>query len=334
MLLAIPALVACSGMPTSSGSALTYNALNSGDVPIGPSERHLPTASAQPYFKVSEEGLQLEGPSFDRTGNLIFVDTFGGRVLRLSGDKKLTTVVTLPKFGPAGTAVHKDGRIFVAGLGNYADTGGSIVAVNPDGSNLQVIISESAGYHPDDIVFDAEGGFYFTDASGSNAQPSGAIYYVAPDLKKVTAVFPNMSLPNGVALSQDGGKLWADEFGTGRIHRVVLSKPGTISPWGTTIPYHMIGTAPDSLRTDSDGNVYVAMYGQGRFLVFNDNGIPIGQILLPGREAGHHLISTSLAFAPGTNDIYIVSGDGKGGRGSWIWRATGFSKGTVLYSHQ
>lgn len=43
------------------------------------------------------------------------------------------------------------------------------------------------------------------------------------------------------------------------------------------------------MPADSDGNLYVAMYGQGRVLVFNKNGIPIGQILLLGRDEGHNL---------------------------------------------
>jgi len=30
------------------------------------------------------------------------------------------------------------------------------------------------------------------------------------------------------------------------------------------------------MRADADGNVYVAIYGQGRVLAFNRNGIPIG----------------------------------------------------------
>jgi sugar lactone lactonase YvrE len=67
------------------------------------------------------------------------------------------------------------------------------------------------------------------------------------------------------------------------------------------------GPAPDSMRADTDGNVYVAIYSQGRVLAFNRNGIPIGQILLPGRDEGHNLLSTSLSIKPGTNDVYIVT---------------------------
>ena len=88
------------------------------------------------------------------------------------------------------------------------------------------------------------------------------------------------------------------------------------------------------MRADSDGNVYVAMYGQGRVLVFNKNGIPIGQVLLPGRDEGHNLESTSLAIKPNINDLYIVTNDGNGGRGATIFHAKVFAKALPLYSHQ
>jgi len=76
------------------------------------------------------------------------------------------------------------------------------------------------------------------------------------------------------------------------------------------------------------------MYGQGRVLVFNRNGIPIGQILLPGRDNGHNLESTSMAIKPETNDIYIVTNDGNGGQGATIFHAKVFAKTLPLYSHQ
>src|SRR4051812_21312303 len=77
------------------------------------------------------------------------------------------------------------------------------------------------------------------------------------------------------------------------------------------------------MRADSDGNLYVAMYGQGRVLVFNKSGIPIGQVLLPGRDEGHNLQSTSMAIRPETNNPYIVTNDGNGGQIATIFHAQG-----------
>jgi lactonase len=141
-------------------------------------------------------------------------------------------------------------------------------------------------------------------------------------------------MANGIALSPTGKDLWVTEFSRNLLHRVELADATTIAPIGTAITYHFIGPAPDSMRADSDGNLYVAMYGQGRVLVFNRNGIPIGQILLPGRDEGHNLKSTSMAIKPETNDLYIVTSDGNGGQGATIFHAKVFAKALQLYSHR
>ena len=63
-------------------------------------------------------------------------------------------------------------------------------------------------------------------------------------------------------------------------------------------PYRIISLVmkDDSVCIDSDDNLYVAMYGQGRVLVFNKRGYPIGQILMPGRDEGKMLRSTHPQF--------------------------------------
>ena len=322
-----------SAQQETASAGLHYDSQTQGPVPIPPSERNLQTAIAQPWFKVSDQPMVLEGPCFDRAGNLIFSDVYEGRVLRLTPDKHLTTVFSKEGLGPGGLAIHKDGRIFIAGIHDLRGSG-SIVTINPDGSGMQTIVPLSAGYQPNDLVFDTQGGFYFTDFRGTSIDPRGGVYYVSPDFKTITAVLPHLSEANGIALSPDGKRLWATEFSRNLVHRVDLETATQAAVIGTAIPYHFTGAAPDSMRVDSDGNVYVAMYGQGRVLVFNRNGIPIGQVLLPGREDGHNLESTSMALKPGTNELYIVTNDGTGGEGATIFRARVFAKAHPLYSHR
>lgn len=312
---------------------LKYTKELSAPYPIPPSEKGLQTITAVPYFKVSDKLLQLEGPVYDRNNNLYFVSVFDGQVFKLTPDKKLTTILGPNKLGSAGLAIHKDGRIFIAGLGNFKDTG-TLVAINPDGSGMETIIPDNAGYLVDDLIFDSNGGFYFTDFRGSSTNPAGGVYYVSPDFKKITPVLPNMTISNGVALSPDGKVLWSTELCMARLHRINLADATTPAPFGTEMVYQFTGFAPDSMRADADGNVYVAMYSQGRVLVFNKNGAPIGQILLPGREKGHNMRSTSMAFKPGTNEMVIVTNDGGGSEGSQIFTCKGFAKGLKPYSHQ
>lgn len=323
--------------PRSAGSVLSYTEATSGLVPIPVWEQGLPTAVAEPYVTVSDQVMPLEGPAFDRDGNLLFLDIYGGRVLRLSPDRKLTTVYTEEGLHPAGIAVHKDGRIFIAAVGSINSQGifadGSIIAVNPDGTGRQTIVPPHLGYVVDDLVFDDDGGFYFTDFRGTATAPLGGVFYVSPGDWKVTPVLPDMCGANGVALSPDGKVLWATEYFSNRLHRMDLRAPGVLARNGSMVPYHFTGRAPDSMRTDSAGNVYVAMQRQGRIMVFSPYGIPIGQILIPGREHDRFLNSTSLAIKPGSRELLIVAMNANGG-GAGIFAASGPAPGFAMFSHQ
>lgn len=321
-----------SPLNVASESVLSYTDATRGPCPIPAWERDLPTVTAEPYFKVSDEPLSLEGPAYDRDGNLLFLDIYGGRVLRLSTAGELSTLYSDPELCPAGIGIHRDGRIFLAAVGHFK--AGSIVAIDPDGTNLQEIVSPKRGFLPDDLVFDRRGGFYLTDFSGTATAPTGGVHYVSPDFETITPVLPHMSGANGVALSPDEKVLWSTEFCASRLHRMDLLNSTTIRSVGSMVPYHFVGRAPDSMRTDANGNVYVAMYLQGRIMVFSPYGMPIGQILLPGRDTGCFLRSTSLAFVPGSSDVVIVARDDVGGQGSMVFRAGALTEGTRLFSHQ
>lgn len=296
-------------------------------------EKDLPTVIAQPWFKVTDQAWQLEGPAFDRQGNLLFVEVLGGQVLKIDSAGQLHVVVAKNARGSAGLAIHRDGRLFVAGLGNYIDTG-NLTAYDADGKNPEVIIAADKGFLVDDLVFDTNGGFYFTDLKGTSTEPTGGVYYVPADHKSIVPILPNMANANGIALSPDGKRLWVTEFGTGLLHRVELKDTQSIAPFGAVVVYRFHGPSPDSMRVDADGNVYVAQYSQGRVLVINPNGLPIGQILLPGRDTGHFLFSTSMALKPGTREVYLVANDGDRGQGSFIFRAQGVAQALPLFSHQ
>ncbi|WP_199520044.1 SMP-30/gluconolactonase/LRE family protein [Fulvimarina endophytica] len=286
-------------------------------VPLPVSEADLPTVEAVEYFKVSAEALQLECPVFTAEGDLLFCEVFGGRVYRLTPDNELSTVLGKSELRPAGLAIH-DGRVYMAELGDFSEHG-SVVSMAPDGTDIKEIVPRSAGYLPDDLVFDDKGGFYFTDFKGGSSSPDGGVYYVGPEGGDPVSVLPNLKIANGIGLSPDGKTLWVTELAGGKLHRVSLADATTIAPFGALVTYTFTGAGPDSLRIDAEGNVYVAMYGQARVLVFNPLGLPIGQYLLPGRDEGHNLRSTSMAIRPGTDEMLILTNDWDQGEGSTIF---------------
>ncbi|EPG7745338.1 hypothetical protein MBO61_001978 [Klebsiella pneumoniae] len=87
-------------------------------------------------------------------------------------------------------------------------------------------------------------------------------------------------------------------------------------------------------KLTSEGNVYVAISGQGRVMVFNRNGLPIGQIVLPDRDKGRNLKSTSLAIRPGHRELFIVANSGTEPGGAMIFRSGAFAPAPFPFSHQ
>lgn len=288
--------------------SFSYDVHSGSVVPIPPAERTLQTVTAIPASVVGDAGQTLEGAIFDPDGSLLFCNVSDKKVMRLAPDGSLEVILTTRDFAPGGLARHQDGRLFVSGI-NQASGNGAVVALSPDGQTVETIIGTDTGYMPNDLVFDHNSGFYFTDFRGSATVPAGGVYHVSPDFKKITTVIPNMCQANGVALSPDGRTLWATEYARNLLHRVNLDESGKVPLTGSKILYHFTGPAPDSMRVDSDGNVYVALVGQGRVLIFNDAGLPIGQVLLPGRDDGLNLRSTSLALHPKNSEMRVVTGN-------------------------
>ncbi len=313
-------------MDTTYLPKLSYTA-QSPYVPMTPGEAALQTVTAVPWFKVSDERKQLEGLCFDRSGDLYFLEVFGGHIMKLEvATMTLRDIYVAEGLKPAAIKIHRNGRLYVAFLGNFVDNGG-IFSINPDGSDFRYEVGPDKGYVIDDLVFTREGGYYFTDFRGYSFKPIGGAYYVSPE-GEITQIAGNLAGANGIALSKDEAVLWVTETNNNQLDRIKLRGRVTVPPYGAHVPYRFTGcNGPDSCCIDDDDNLYVAVAESGRCMVFNYLGYPIGQILMPGREAGHMIISTHPALRPGTDEVVVCANDGDtGGHGSWLYRARGFAE--------
>ncbi|MBD5538618.1 MAG: SMP-30/gluconolactonase/LRE family protein [Desulfovibrio sp.] len=291
--------------PARAADAFSYEGRAGTPAPVPLSEQGLQTVEAEPLKVVNSERHILEGAVFDSAGNLYFCDVTGGKVRKLTPENELSDHVVLDGLAPCGLAFGPDGRLFMA-VKDPGGKAGSILAVAGEGSRPEVVVGAEQGYLPNDLVFDGKGGFYFSDCKGASTVTGGGIVYRAPD-GALTTVIPNMAQANGVALSPDDSVIWATEYAREQLHKTTVKNATEIVPFRSHIPYRFTGRGPDSMRVDADGNVYVAMMSQGRVLIFNPNGFPIGQILLPGRDAGENLLSTSLAIHPEKKEVRIVT---------------------------
>lgn len=313
---------------------LNYTA-ESKSVPMKLDETSLQTITAVPWIKISDDRKQLEGLCFDRNGDLYFLEVFGGHIMKLEVDTMaVKDIYVADGLKPAAIKIHKNGRLYIAFLGNFVNNGG-IFSIEPDGSDFRYEIGPEKGFVIDDLVFTSDGGYYFTQFTGYTFDPTGGVYYVSPE-GEITKIAGNMAGANGIALSKDEDVLWVTETNNNKLNRIKIRDRVTIPPYGAHVPYRFTGcNGPDSCCIDDDNNLYVAIAESGRCMIFNFLGYPIGQILMPEREDGHMLISTHPCLRPDTDEVIICANDGDfGGHGSWLFRARGFAenfKGSYQY---
>jgi len=175
-----------------------------------------------PEIRVVASGLRFpEGPVAMADGSVILGEIAGSAVTRIApGGAK--SPVGKAGGGPNGVATGPDGALYVCNNGGneYAQggflstgpskdyQGGYIQRIDPRTGDTKVLYSQCSGHKlsaPNDLVFDRQGGFYFTDLGKRYARQRdhGGLYYALPDGSKIVELVHPMLSPNGVGLSPD-----------------------------------------------------------------------------------------------------------------------------------
>ena len=241
-------------------------------------------------------GLQFpEGPVCMPDGSVILVEIRRGTLSRVTTGGDVEVVADLGG-GPNGAAIGPDGAVYVCNNGGFKWSeigeliipmelpsmtnepedfeGGWIERVDLATGASEVLYRECGGHalrSPNDIVFDTDGGFWFTDLGKTRhrAHDRGGLYYAKTDGSSVVEASYGLFGANGVGLSPDGKTVYVAESYTGRLNSWALDGPGSIVGGS-----HQIVTATkghfDSLAVEADGTVAVAAIGDGVCRVSTD----------------------------------------------------------------
>lgn len=282
-------------------------------------------------YRVVAEGLEFpEGPLELPGGDILVTEIKAGTLTRITpnGEKSM---FARTGGGPNGAALGPEGAVFVAQNGGFSWTtrplpdgsqgtfpgeqppdyiGGQIQRVSPDGGEVTTIYTECDGERlkgPNDLVFDAEGNFYFTDHGKNRPRDRDrtGVFYASPDGKMIKEIIFPMEGPNGIGLSPDGKVLYVAETPTGRVWACPLSGPGEVEG------RYVLGTAPgeapmnlamlDSLCVDGEGNVLVATLVNGGITTMSPDGKSITHVPCPDR------LTTNCCFAgPDLSTLYVT----------------------------
>ncbi|MCK6449383.1 MAG: SMP-30/gluconolactonase/LRE family protein [Alphaproteobacteria bacterium] len=261
----------------------------------------------------------LEGPSFDRGGNLYCVDIPHGRIFRVDPGGAFETFVEYDGW-PNGLKLHRDGRIFVA------DYKRGIVTVDPQTRQVRPFLERFRLEHlkaPNDLVFASNGDLYFTDQGLTGLQdPTGRLFRVRAD-GRIDLLLDNVPSPNGLVLDPGEEIVYLAVTRDNAVWRVPLLGDGGVAKVGVFIRMSG-GTGPDGLAIDDAGNLAVAHVGLGAVWLFSPRGEPILRV---NSCRGDHTTNVAYGGADGKT-LFITESDS----GS-ILRAPMPVGGRAMYSH-
>ncbi len=248
-----------------------------------------------------------EGPIILPDGDLAVVEIAAGVITRIGRDGRKSTLAK-PGAGPNGLALGPDGALYACNNGGFAwnirnghyfvagqpedYSGGRIERVNIETGKVKTLYTHCDGHAlrgPNDMVFDAHGGFYFTDHGKRRPRELdfGGLYYAKADGSHIRELVYPMIMPNGVGLSPDGLQVYVAETRTGHLWAFEITAPGVVrkSPPHENGGRHLSGppgyTSFDSLAVEENGNICVASLVLGGINVIAPDGKFVEFVSMP-----------------------------------------------------
>lgn len=259
-------------------------------------------------FKIVATGLQFpEGPIAMSDGSVVLVEIRRGTLTRVERSGRFEVIAFLGG-GPNGAALGPDGHCYVCNNGGFlwrdqadgttvtagtpADyQTGSIQRVDLRTGRFETLYETCDGVAlrgPNDLVFDAFGGFWFSDLGKSTTEyrHHGAVYYAKADGTLIVKAKEHMVTPNGVGISPNGRHLYVAESITSRLWEYEILRPGTLRIADGLSPGRVVTTLPgyqmmDSLAVQADGKVCVAVVIGGSISIVDMSDGSVETVAIP-----------------------------------------------------
>lgn len=220
----------------------------------------------------------LEGPGFDRAGDLWLTDIAFGRIFRVSPSGEWATVAEYDG-EPNGLAFHRDGWVAVT------DAKRGLLRLDPATGGITPLLPRTRreGFRGlNDCTFGLNGDLFFTDQGQTGLHdPAGRVYRLRDGAAQADALVGNIPSPNGLVLTPDGHTLYVAATRDNAIWRVPLTEDGGVIRVGRFIAMSGGLAGPDGMAMDRAGNIAVAHAGMGTVWMFSRLGEPILRIRSP-----------------------------------------------------
>jgi len=261
----------------------------------------------------------LEGPSFDRDGNLWLVDVAWGRLFRVSPSGALDVACQYDG-EPNGLAFHRDG------YGVIADHYHGLMRLDPASRAVEPLLLRNTNERfrgTNDLTYASNGDLYFTDQGTSDLiDRSGRVFCLRAN-GTLDLICDHLPSPNGLVLNPDENVLFVGLTRDNAVWRMRLNDNGRADQVGRLIRLSG-GTGPDGMAADADGNILVCHVGFGAIWVFSPTGEPLYRV-----NSCKGLAITNCAFGgPDNRTLYITESSS-----GCVLTAELPTPGRVLYAH-
>jgi gluconolactonase len=271
-----------------------------------------------------------EGPVVLPDGSLVVTESPLGRVTRVAPDGTTSTLADVG-LGPSGLAFGPDGFLYCANSGGSGGghrglnrvnmprpswpgfRGGLIQRIDPDSGRCATLYDSfddgQLMQAPNDLVFDASGGMWFTDHGRDHelGRNYGGVFYARIDGSHIARMDFHFVSPNGIGLSPDELTLYVADSFLGRLWAFDIESPGVLAPSPSpTAPARVVQTLPgyqilDSLKVEAGGKICVGTIINGGVTTFDEDG-STDHVAMPD------VMVTNLCFGGADmRDVYVTA---------------------------
>lgn len=253
---------------------------------------------AEDFTKENLFTNNIEGPAFDKQGNLYVVNfQQDGTIGLVKPNGEVELFITLPA-GSTANSIQFDSKGFMY-LADFS--GHNVLRVDMKTKQITQYVHNDAFNQPNDICINKKDQIFASDPNWKES--TGQLWRVDKGGKAVLLT-DQMGTTNGITLSPDEKTLYVNESVQKKIWAFDVDKKGNISNKRLFAEFTDFGF--DGMKCDKQGNLYATRYGKGTIVVLSPTGKIIREVELKGKNC------SNLVFAPDGKTIFVTLQDRKG----------------------
>ncbi len=240
-----------------------------------------------------------EQPWWDAAGQaLYYIDNSGQKIHRYEPSSGATRSWKLPSVITSFALRESGGAVVTLRTGiHFLDLEtGALETVYP--------LSDPPPFVFNDAKVDSKGRWIIgaSTTKFDNPQPDGGLYRLDPD-RSVTKLDTDIHFSNSPSLSPDGKTLYFSDSWLNTCYAYDYdAETGTTSNRRAFVDTSNLGGMPDGATVDSDGLVWIALYGGGKIAAYTPDGKAERVIDMPVK-----LVSSVMFGGPDLTDLYVTT---------------------------